>query len=221
MSGRDIPALFSAPMVRANLRDVDPKTMTRRPLYVLRKFRNSLAIDGRYETPAALPPVGHDWSLSNWSKAAPGDRIWQRETWAPQADCESSAKRWTIDWPIQHGPKPIVHFSADDNPRAWVTKWRPSIHMPRWVCRFEALIKAVRIERLQDISEADAIAEGIEQRANAGQDSARWRVYGTVDTYTSDPVSSYQSLWESINGAGSWAENPWIVVITYERIKEA
>ena len=223
---RDIPILFSAPMVRANL--AGTKTQTRRPLYVMTKGCASATMHRNYLPPAQLPPVDRGWTLSQWFKAKAGDRLWQRETWAPQVDCEASAARWTIDWPIQHGPKPIVHFCSDNTPRAWVTKWRPSIHMPRWACRFEALITEVRIERLQAITEADAIAEGIEEntsfcghRLTLPGGRREWRAYGYEDTQScTTAVASYHCLWDSINGdTCPWSSNPWVVAITYERIK--
>lgn len=199
-------------MVRANLREIDPKTQTRRPLYVLTKNFKSVCFDRRYPPPLEFN-VDRMPTLSNWSKAQAGDRLWQREMWAPQVDCEASAARWTIDWPIQHGPKPIVHFCSDNNPRAWVTKWRPSIHMPRWACRFEALITEVRIERLQAITEADAMAEGVERYHHG------WEPYHQDTIPQGTARDSYACLWKLINGADSWKANPWIVAITYERIK--
>lgn len=82
--------------------------------------------------------------------------------------------------------------------------WRPSIHMPRTASRITLEITAVRVERLQDISERDAWAEGCE-----GYDDD---VTGGRSGY-----SEYAELWQSINGAGSWDANPWVWVVEFKR----
>ena len=112
----------------------------------------------------------------------------------------------------EYGPYYRATESAPDTLR-----WIPAIHMFRWASRITLEITSVRVERLQDISEADAIAEGIEERV-FGSDPCRWRVYGVPDTFTSCPVTSYQSLWEFINGAGSWETNPWAWVVEFRRL---
>ena len=96
-------------------------------------------------------------------------------------------------------------------------RWRPSIHMPRWASRILLEIVSVRVERLQDISEDDARAEGIAY-------SERFEGYctGEAEHFNShDPRQSYFSLWEAINGAGSVAANPWVWVVEFKRIDVA
>lgn len=78
--------------------------------------------------------------------------------------------------------------------------WKPSIHMPRSASRITLEITGVRVERLQDISEADAMDEGI--------------THSTLN----DPRVEYQWLWESINGPGAWDANPWVWVIEFKRV---
>lgn len=90
-----------------------------------------------------------------------------------------------------------------------VPKMRPSIYMPRWACRLELEITGVRVERLNDISKEDALAEGVMQKyavdcVRAGHD------------YNAKPL--FKSLWERINGKGSWAVNPWVWALTFQRI---
>lgn len=84
-------------------------------------------------------------------------------------------------------------------------KWVPSIHMPKKFCRLWLELTEVRVERLQECSEADAIAEGVKP---CGHSSFH------VDEHT----CSYKKLWESINGDGSWAKNPWVWVLTFKRV---
>jgi hypothetical protein len=94
----------------------------------------------------------------------------------------------------------------------WAGKLRPGIFLPKWASRITLIVDEVRVQRLQEISEADAIAEGIER------DEFGWRCYSPEPKaqYTwADPRESYRTLWESINGAGSWAANPFVVAYTF------
>lgn len=90
--------------------------------------------------------------------------------------------------------------------------WRPSIHMPRWASRITLEIADVRVQRLQDISGLDAIAEGLDH-VNDG--AAAFGVKGFARSWSNDPRVAYRALWESINGAGSWDANPWVWAISF------
>lgn len=107
-------------------------------------------------------------------------------------------------------------------------RWRPSIHMPRWASRITLRITNVRVERLQDITEKDAIAEGIEGRPG------EWKSYeiihegahkGKPHPHAAVPnrsaITSYRELWEQINGPPSWAANPWVWAVEFERVADA
>ena len=89
-------------------------------------------------------------------------------------------------------------------------RWKPSIYMPRWASRITLEVTGVRVERLQDISEADAIAEGcsLECMTPTGDDSGS-AIHGP---------GGYIALWESINGPGSWDVNPWLWVVEFKRV---
>lgn len=91
--------------------------------------------------------------------------------------------------------------------KAWGFKRRPSIHMPRWASRIDLEIVERRVERLQDISDNDCLAEGVTPDMDI-----RWQ--SGDDT----PRGMYGELWESINGPGSWEANPWVWVISFKRI---
>lgn len=91
---------------------------------------------------------------------------------------------------------------GDDQRKAYGLKWRPSIHMPRWASRITLEVTGVRVERLQDISEADALAEGV-----------------TFDPLMhTNPREAYMHLWNAINGPGSWYANPWVWVVEFRKL---
>jgi hypothetical protein len=85
--------------------------------------------------------------------------------------------------------------------------------MPRQHCRLVLEITDVRVERLNAITPEDAVAEGIE-----GDAEGRWKHY-LKPKFGPSPVHSFQTLWESINGVGSWAQNPWVWVVSFRRIE--
>ena len=149
-------------------------------------------------------PNGPDgWALENSPFGQPGDRLWVRETWAaPHSEDARPPRAIQCDWMR-------IHYAATEERGGLL--WRPSIHMPRWASRITLEITGVRVERLQDISEADAQAEGcsLECMTPTGDDSGS-AIYGP---------GGYLALWESINGAGSWDVNPWVWVIEFRRMK--
>lgn len=131
-----------------------------------------------------------------------GERLWVRETWAQFHNAMIYAAT----------PAMIT-----------VDKWKPSIHMPRWASRLTLGIKSVRVERIQDISEADAIAEGIRaERDTILPERTVYPLYGEwepLKQVTADPKWAYRTLWDSINakrGYG-WEKNPWVWAIEFER----
>jgi hypothetical protein len=169
---KERPILFSAPMIRALL--AGTKTQTRR---------------------IVKPGAPDDWNACPYGVI--GDRLWVRETHAPAADSWGAwERRMQKDG---CGPAPVIHYAADGGD-PFVEKWRPSIHMPRWASRITLEIVAVRVERLQDISEADVAAEGV-----------------LVDDIAPPYWRSYRELWEQINGAGSWDLNPWVWIVEFTR----
>lgn len=180
------PMLFSAPMVRAILDGT--KTQTRR------------IVKPRYcgEMPSETL---EDLELRGSPYGQPGDRLWVRESgWEPPFLTTRMLRDGADTWPR-------YIYDADDDDSAWCIEhgWmrRPSIHMPRWASRITLEITGVRIERLQDISRGDAMAEGCPFPNMAHGDNPRhW----------------YAELWDSINGPGSWDANPWVWVIEFKRI---
>jgi hypothetical protein len=148
---------------------------------------------------------------------APGDRLWVRETWCyAHPDYHDEAEGLRLgDRPVREGAPWWCHYAATDDVDE--PKWKPSIHMPRWASRITLEVTAVRVERLHDITEFEAIAEGVESTAEF-----RWRDYmpereAPAQTHSS-ARESFLSLWESINGTESLAANPWVWVVAFKRV---
>jgi len=150
----------------------------------------------------------------------PGDRLWVRETWAEQKDTYGIGDPHAFFYRADKSMKcadtldPLDDFGVSYE----ILKWKPSIHMPRVACRLLLEITDVRIERLQNISRVDAIAEGVFfSDSKAG--------YVTDDNGSnfnfSHPEDSFRDLWCSINGGyghESWDANPWVWVISFEKL---
>ncbi len=231
------PVLFSGPMVRALLDG--RKTQTRRIIKQqptgeqrpLSEWSSNLASACHDPAPDPEKLRSHSDRLKGrifpfadergglYSPSCPyghpGDHLWVRETFVP-AIAVRAFYRATDE-----------KLLSDDG---WTGRWVSSIHMPRALSRITLSITDVRAERLRQISEADAIAEGIEPvidpRGNA------WKSYEIIHqgphkgephphsaAPNRSPIVSYRELWESLNGAGSWEANPWVWVVSFERIQ--
>lgn len=159
---RERPILMSGPMVRAILSGT--KTQTRRPVKPQPAypgaFDNCTFIPGNgfvdiYLPGAVLP--AHHWHCH---LGKPGDRLWVRETFSPFPPHEVGSKLWGI---VYGADAEQVEREAPETYRPMLynyERWSPSIHMPRWACRLVLEVVSVRVERVQQISEADARAEG-------------------------------------------------------------
>jgi hypothetical protein len=221
---RERPILFSAPMVRAIL--AGTKTQTRRavkglPLEWLGEFTPEFVADPGN----SLCPYGN-----------PGERLWVREAHY----CIGETRE--VFYRASDG------FSELQPPLQWSGPWKPSIHMPRWASRILLEVTEVRVERLQDISEADAVAEG----CKADEEQVWWQGYAEDDvvglhhqqvqddappdwmiephrmkrtTWLERPAKKhYELLWGRINGfdgPGSWDANPWVWAVSFRRIEPA
>lgn len=209
---KERPILFSAPMVRAILEG--RKTQTRRIVkpqpsqellddYAeIRRERNVQKDDAEMLSECLLCPYG-----------VPGDRLWVRETLRRHRYAGArggwlySADNVQVALP-QNDPRVIEM-------RDWAVYKKgdscPSIHMPRWASRITLEIADVRVERLQEISEADAEAEGL---------TCRDGLYATSgEVWQIDPRKAYRDLWKSLHGEGSWAANTWVWVIEFKRVE--
>ena len=219
------PILFSAPMVRALL--AGTKTQTRRVV----KMKSHHQIEQRDD--------GSDWPWmydgdhdSDWwmpcPYGQPGDRLWVRETW--QAVSGNDRARHIMTHP--RPDRGWLEYAATPRADEPAYKWRPSIHMPRWASRITLEVTGVRVERLQDISEADALAEGISRLAPPAPPHEwsglnRFTLNGMGSGFCAGSVSwnsptaeaLYLRLWEDINGPGSWEANPWVWVVEFKWVQ--
>lgn len=224
----DKPILFSAPNVRAIIREINfpgsGKIQTRRiarwtnvePGLNL-AFSNLEAVRLRTDgTPDGV------WTLSSrggsvgaWQERArlrtfhEGDRLWVRETW--KWDGADSIGDATRDFEDAMGPRLGPMFYKADDPFCGPSKWWPGIHMPRWASRITLDVTKVRVQRLRDISEDDARAEGADRLVMDDDCKFYEHPDGTYRT-------GFAGLWQHINGkrAGcSWDDNPWVVAVTF------
>ncbi|MBX5238675.1 hypothetical protein [Rhizobium sp. NLR22b] len=221
----DRPILFSGPMVRALL--AGTKTQTRRTL----KFQPALGISIIRKT---IRPIDgspyHSFErrsvYGNYAgeldiRIKRGDRLWVKEN---PAIVPRTAYRMSEG--VQQTLRPDDDHDAAVYAAEWDRskpgRWRPSIHMPRWASRLMLTVTDVRVERLQDITEADAIAEGIEPFTDFLPYGCHWKRYrdGGWNSYVDTAVASYASLWTEINGPGAWEANPWVVAYTFTVVKQ-
>jgi hypothetical protein len=227
------PILMSAPMVQAIL--ASRKTQTRRVVKLPTKTHSGGSI---YERPymggwepttfggAGCFKIGSSGerlpvpeSAGIWNQTTGvcmalsydvGDILWVRETF-----CEPFDK----DFRYRADPASDYKWSSYDASGNGGVRWKPSIFMPRDASRITLEVTGVRVERLQNISLDDAVAEGIE-RIGGEYSCTPWKNYNLKNDAPhcmnhSYPPASYKSLWESINGAGSWDANPWVWVIEF------
>lgn len=193
---KERPILFSAPMVRAILDG--SKTQTRR---VMRHqptaqpvLCQNVTCKGRPSWVSALyiqgASIGSRMELCPYGEVE--DRLWVRESFCP-------------DW-ASHGPIYKADWgSAIDAGYPREPRWKPSTHMPRWASRITLEVTDIRVERLQDITNNDAIEEGTPDLRTLENN---W-----------DMVRCYQELWGSINGSELWIANPWVWVVSFKRVK--
>jgi hypothetical protein len=224
---KERPILFSAPMVRAIL--AGRKTQTRRmvkpspgrqaawlTMEVLHSAASAVIgfVNGVLGTQLEHPKGGPlTWIKCTHGK--PGDRLWVRETHYVAGRAQGNeAYELLINYraggegkwvPVSKSEYYSCYDKGDGD--------KPSIHMKRAYSRLLLEILSVRVERLNEISEADAIAEGVERVAEA------WRDYRYDDLSQSTAKASFNTLWQSINGFDNWAANPWVWCIEFKIVE--
>lgn len=229
------PILFSAPMVRAIL--ADQKTQTRRVVKLVGSDTIEEREDGSswpYCVTWAHGDDGEPWYACPYGE--PGDRLWVKEAYAlshrDDNNTEATPKdRDAWDWP------PVYRADGENQGGGWTRRmpggvecriappWRPSIHMPRWASRLTLEVTSVRVERLQDITEDDARAEGVDW-SRPEPYGERWdddredpREVGYPPAGASFARDNFRRLWSSINGPESWASDAWVWVVGFKRVE--
>jgi hypothetical protein len=199
---KERPILFSAPMVRAILDG--RKTMTRR----LVKGAPPAAGCARWVIPQGKEHKGWAGALFfqggtpesrgltdiRCPYGVPDDLLWVRETWAADAPLDQVRAAYEDVMSGSFGAS--IYYRADGAHEGTGLEWKPSIHMFRWMSRITLRITSIRVERVQDISDDDALREGTQGKR------------------------SFAALWDSINakrGYG-WESNPWVWVVSFERV---
>ncbi|WP_333620411.1 hypothetical protein [Pantoea septica] len=217
---RERPILLNGDMVRAVLNG--SKTQTRRIIDWRRTRPTEIAErdDGsKWPWSEDCENGGDYWHDCPFGEV--GDRLWVRETFRVHSRATdvatlvykaSERQSWTEQThrvPVSVCNKPAV-----------IEKWTPSIHMPRWASRITLEITGVRVERLQDISQADAVAEGIKSGRCGNETSWRDAFYVPGDNQPYfNAETAYGDLWSSIYGEESWQANPWVWVIEFKRVE--
>lgn len=189
------PIIFSAPMVRALLEG--RKTQTRR--LPQRQPAGNPFIEGN-----AIIDEYTNGTFDAWPTSyAPGDLLWVKEAW----------RTWVRydDNPPREIPENVdVQYIADEPVSPWGSRYRHARFMMRWTSRLTLAVTDVRVQRLQEISDDDARAEGIY--------SIQCNDLGTqIPYYRSlhEPRVLYRMLWNSIHGPDAWDQNPWVVAVTF------
>lgn len=206
----DKPITFSAPMVRALL--AGTKTQTRRLVSKPEYYgcpTGDCPHDYQAECNAAM--AGLVYEIARFKA---GDRVYVREHWKTTPAYDDLS-------PSEMGGEEPLRYLADDATFNWaeadgvaVGRHRQAMHMPRWASRMWLEITDVRVQRLQDISEADCVAEGIQHVTT----TASGEFYQNFQNPQCPLMAygAYHSLWDHINGEGAWADNPWIVAYTFK-----
>lgn len=249
---KERPILFSASMVRAILEG--RKSQTRRVVR-LQFDPDAEPEEMCATTPEGWQCGGHSgrwWDACEGNNdktvrcpyGQPGDRLWLRENWRTSKSRDNQSPQeiydecW-MDTVVEYradGSQSLVlceHFGEppdEDEIEALSDfepgRWRASIHMPCWASRILLEVVSVRVERLQDISEEDALAEGLQifnEDGNLYYSGVECKPETWLDNpeswHCADPVGAFRALWQSTNGPGSWDANPWVWVVEFRRIE--
>lgn len=213
---KESPIPFKGDMVRAVLSG--QKTQTRRPMKPIPVYPD--AFDG-------LRREIHDGQVHFWASGAelpahkfrcpygqPGDRLWVRERWAADMSFDDLPPRM-----LPPRGMPIYYHATA---QCMDYKWRPSIHMPRWASRITLEITDVHVERVQDITNDEAVAEGAYEVRKVGDDIAHatWTMDG-LDWRYDTPREAFVATWDSIYAADGlgWDVNPWVWVVAFKRVE--
>jgi len=205
---KERPILFSGPMVRAILDGT--KTQTRRVA--------KLTAGGHVKEPGGhrrWHPADPEAVLA-CPYGQPGDRLWVREGFAIDAAAHAPDGHYGLTY-LADGTWIEMDYSEIDERRLTPGKKYPSIYMPRWASRIKPGVQAVRVERVQDISEEDAKAEGMRAVEIFTLGGTHPHVVATGAHITITERDAFRALWDSINAKRDhgWTTNPWVWVVEF------
>jgi|ERR1700691_2340607 len=217
------PIIMSSPMVGALLEG--RKTMTRRIIKPQPSIVPDWSCPGkdgiRFKWATyALDMLGQFMAqiVEKCPYGKPGESLlWVRENgWQRPERTERMMRDGADTWPpFEYDANDCM---SDESLKEWGWKRRPSIYMPRWASRLTLELSGVRVERLQDITEEDAIAEGIEPVFTGAKERCGWLDYqhaGAGVGYFPNPIDSYHSLFRSLHGDDIVAKNPWLWALNF------
>lgn len=234
----DRPILFSAPMVRALLEG--RKTQTRRVAKITAIMGNKVPVTSPDESLIELEEGEFRRGIFHYASTgalsgpyrlpyAVGSRLWVREAWRTEVALDGRRPSELDGQPIQYE----ADGARDFNDGWFVGRYRHARFMPRWASRLTLIVADVQVQRLQDISEEDAIAEGVEP-VSGDRDERDWSIcpmcggtglhgalgqnlgFMEVDCRECDThIKRYRHLWDHINGPGACEANPWVAAYTF------
>lgn len=216
--------LFSAPMVRAIL--AGQKSQTRRLLQAQSaECADVWADNGDGTWSSGWRGDGGNLATLETVRAPHGPvgrRLWVRETWrTEELQSGQDGVRFAADdvfAPIDNTEGAAEDWVIAHNNGARAAKWKPSIHMPRWASRITLEVTRVRVERVGDISEEDALAEGFADHAREPPDEDPREVGYQEHVPGAFARERFADLWDEFNGAGSFAASPWVWVYDFRRV---
>ena len=200
----DRSLILPAPMVRALLREIEApgtgKTQHRMPAW---RECDKDCKTGLYYPETILPTDGPHWHPTIWQSVKPGDRLWVQETWRTHSRYDDLAPREITARSLDYAANSHAERAG---------KWRPSIHMPRWASRLTLIVTETKRERVQEISDADAEAEGVEHGNRAGID-----VDINSEVWPGAYREAFPALWQSLHTKPGerWEDNPEVVALTF------
>jgi hypothetical protein len=220
---RERPILFSGEMVRAILREENPKTVTRR--LIPSPVENELGLRGWRDRWGNLNTPGrHPYG-------DPGDRLWVRETFYCDHYEYPNGDRKEMGEMLYYRAESGIDGAGRNGDNCWTgfsletmrVSWRPAIHMPRWASRLTLEVLSVRVERLQEIAEEDAKAEGVLPFAEAYSGISMDQTLTSGERCGDEPHrASFAILWDELNGdRANWKSNPWVWRVEFRRLEVA
>ena len=201
--------------------------MAEKPILFSDKMVQAILSGTKTQTRRLVKPQPTDGAVPK-PKFNVGDVLWVREAWQPDPNCDDDAwdkhhcsyYEWSgcgskvsdIPTLLQKPEHCIYRASFDVNG----LNWKPSLFMPRWASRLQLEVTAIRMERLNDISEHDAEAEGMLECVGMFSEREYIQIAEQIGSEINDLKPYFVQLWQSIYGPDSWSQNPWVWVVEFK-----